>query len=55
MRPHDDDSSAEGYVAAALGLPEHTRVECIVSLGYPAEKKTPLDVERLKWDAVAEV
>lgn len=54
MRPHDDGSSAEEYVAAALGLPGHTRVACIVSLGYPAETKPTLDSERLKWDAVTD-
>jgi nitroreductase len=54
-RPHDDDTSAEAYVGAVLGLGEGIRVECIVAIGYPLETKPPYETGALKWDAVTDV
>jgi nitroreductase len=55
MRQRGDGSSAEGYVRGILGLPEQLRVECIVSLGEPAEEKPALVAERLKQEAIERV
>ena len=55
MRQHDDASSAEEYVRGTLGLSSETRVECIISLGEPAEGKDAVDRETLKWKAIERV
>ena len=47
LRDHDEGTSAEAYVRDVLGLPEGLRVECIVSIGHPAEVKQPIETARL--------
>jgi len=47
-RQHDRERSAEEYLRELLGLPERIKVECIVGLGHPAEKKRPLPEEKLE-------
>jgi nitroreductase len=47
LRNHDESKSAERYVQEHLNIPEHMRVECIIALGYPAEKKTPIPLSKL--------
>jgi nitroreductase len=37
MRPHESGDSAESYVQKLLGIPEHVRVESIISIGHPAD------------------
>jgi nitroreductase len=51
-RPHDSDSSAEQYIQKLLGLPEHIKVACIVSIGHPAEKRRGLSESQLQYDKV---
>jgi nitroreductase len=51
-RPHTKETTSEKYVQELLGIPEHMRVECLISIGYPAETKTPLPFERLNFDKV---
>lgn len=51
-RQRADGSSAEEYVKSALGLRAQLRVECIVSLGEPAEDKPAVPREALKWEAI---
>ncbi|PIE72713.1 MAG: NAD(P)H-dependent dehydrogenase/reductase [Deltaproteobacteria bacterium] len=36
-RDHDEDLSAEEYVARLVGLPDGFRVEAMVAIGYPAK------------------
>lgn len=40
-RRHSESMTAEAYVRRALGIPDHLRVEAIVAIGYPGEKKSP--------------
>lgn len=47
-RRFDDVTTSEQYIQRLLGLSEHVKVECIVSIGYPAEKREPLPAEELK-------
>lgn len=47
-RKFDDATTSEQYIRKLLGLPEHIEVECIVAIGYPAEKREPLSAEELK-------
>jgi nitroreductase len=51
-RPHDAEISAEQYIQGLLGLPEHVKVECIVGIGHPAEKRRPLSASQLQYDKV---
>ncbi len=51
-RSHTNETTAEKYIQELLGIPEHLRVECMISIGYPAETKTPLPFERLDFDKI---
>ncbi len=44
--------SSEDYVREILGLPETLRVECIISLGYPAETKPPVPAKDLEFEKI---
>ena len=43
-------TSSEEYVKKVLGIPEHIRVESIIAIGFPAEKKEPAKLENLPAD-----
>ena len=47
-RQHDGEQTAENYVQELLGLPEQIRVEAILGIGHPAERKLPLAAARLQ-------
>ncbi len=54
-RNYAEMTSAEQYVQNLLGLPQHIKVECMVSIGYPNEIKNPiadseLDYNKIKHD-----
>ncbi len=54
-RPHSNEKSAEAYIQELLGIPENIKVECIVSIGYPAENKksvpkNDLDYSKIKYN-----
>ncbi|MBK5276244.1 MAG: nitroreductase family protein [Desulfuromonadales bacterium] len=51
-RQHDIKNTAEIYVRELLGLPEQTRVECILGIGHPAEVKAPVATDKLQYDKV---
>lgn len=48
-RNHSKEKSSERYVAELLGIPDSVRVEAIVAVGYPAEKKRPHGRESLQY------
>ncbi|RME65913.1 MAG: NAD(P)H-dependent dehydrogenase/reductase [Nitrospirae bacterium] len=52
MREHDSETSAEDYVKKVLGLPEHLRVESIIAIGYPAERKPGHPKEALPYEKI---
>ena len=47
-RKHVQGMTSEEYVRGLLDLSENLRVECIISLGYPAEKKAGITNEQLE-------
>jgi nitroreductase len=47
-----DGRPAEDHVREILGLEPGLRVECAVSIGYPAEDKPQVPIERLGWDKI---
>jgi nitroreductase len=51
-RYHTKEITSEKYIQECLGIPEHIRVECVISIGHPAETKTPLPFERLDFSKV---
>ena len=51
-REHSRGKTAERYVQELLGLPEEIKVECILGLGHPAEKKRPVAAEELQREKI---
>jgi len=51
-RMHDGHVTAESYVSKVLGFPEHLKVEAIVAVGYPDEKKPPHLHDTLHYNKV---
>jgi nitroreductase len=41
-RMFDGQTTSEQYIQTLLQIPEHVRVESIIAIGYPAEKREPL-------------
>ena len=48
QRQHDADTTAEAYIQELLGLPAHIKVESIISIGHPNEKREPLPAAELQ-------
>lgn len=51
-RQHSGATSSEQFVQELLGLPQHIKVEAIIAIGHPAEKRTPLSAAELEYDKV---
>lgn len=51
-RMHDDATSSERYIQGLLHIPGHVKVECVVAIGYPAEKREPLAAEELRTSKI---
>jgi len=51
-REHSKTLSAEQYVQGMLGLPQHIKVECIVSIGHADETKKPVAESELDFHKV---
>jgi len=51
-RQHDYEKTAESYVQELLGLPEPVKVECILGIGHPAERKEPIAADKLQYDKI---
>jgi nitroreductase len=54
-RMHSDTTSSESYVRSILDIPAKLKVESVIAIGYPDEKKDPhdkrsLDFDRLSYD-----
>jgi len=47
-RRFDGQMTSEQYVQKLLQIPEHIKVESIIAIGYPAEKREPLPRADLK-------
>jgi nitroreductase len=51
-RMHDDNQTAEAYIANLLDIPSHLKVESMIAIGYPAERKPPHTKEELQNEKV---
>ncbi len=47
-----DNESVDAYVRDLLDIPENYKVECMISLGYPAEEKEAYSKEKLNFNRV---
>jgi hypothetical protein len=45
--------TAEAYIAEILNLPAHIKVESIIAIGYPDERKAAHPEESLPYDKVS--
>ncbi|HSW02108.1 MAG TPA: nitroreductase family protein [Sedimentisphaerales bacterium] len=53
-RRFDDATTSEQHIQALLGIPPHIKAECIIAVGYPAERPEPLSGEDLKTCKIRE-
>ena len=51
-RKFDDQMTSEDYIRKLLNIPDGLKVESIIALGYPAEKREPVPQENLKYEKV---
>jgi nitroreductase len=51
-RMHNDTQSAEAYIAQLLNIPSSLKVESMIAIGYPDEKKRPHTREELQDEKV---
>lgn len=51
-RIHDGEKTAEAYIKDVLNIPDKYSVECIVSVGYPAEVKKPYEEKDIKYEKI---
>jgi len=49
---HNNGITSEEYVQKLLGIPENMKVESIISVGYPAEKKSGIPKEKLLFKKI---
>lgn len=49
-----EGKSTEAYLREQFAIPEHIAVESIITIGYPAEEKKPVALEKLLYDQVYE-
>lgn len=51
-RFYDAATASEIYIQNLLGLPAHIKVECLLGIGYAAEKKKPTARDSLLFDRI---
>ena len=51
-RMHDETQTAEAYIAHLLKIPSHLKVESMIAIGYPAERKSPHPAESLQNEKI---
>ncbi len=51
-RMHDREKSAGQYIRELLDIPENFKVESMIAVGYPAEKKPPHPKEDLQYEKI---
>lgn len=51
-RVNADDEPAQDIIQQLLDIPSHLIVECVMTFGYSAETRKPVDPEKLQWEKV---
>jgi nitroreductase len=47
-----ENESSEDFVRKLLGIEKNIRINSIIAIGYPAEKRKPLDFESLEFEKI---
>lgn len=47
-----DGEPSQNYIKDLLGIPDALQVECVVTFGYSAETRKPVDPSKLLWEKV---
>ena len=53
-RDHSEEQSAEEYVRKQLEIPDKYRIESIISIGYPAERREGVPESELEFNKIKE-
>ena len=51
-RTYNEDTTSEEYIKDIMKMPGNIKVESIIAIGYPAEKKEPVKPEELKYNKI---
>lgn len=51
-RMHSDVKSSDDYISEILDIPENLKVEAMIAIGYPDEKKSPRSKKDLQYEKV---
>ena len=51
-RIYNEETTSEDYIKDILNMPGNIKVESIIAIGYPAEKKEPVKPEELKYNKI---
>ena len=51
-RDNADGESSEDTIRHILNIPPSIMVECVMTFGYSAETRRPVDPDKLKWEKV---
>jgi nitroreductase len=51
-RDHVSGLTSEEYIQKTLGIPAHVRVDAIMSIGHPAEKRKPVPKAALRFEKI---
>jgi nitroreductase len=51
-RMHDTTMTSEEYIRNIFNIPENIKVESIISIGYPEEKKSGIPREKLQFNKI---
>ena len=51
-RMHDERKTAEAYIAELLDIPSNIKVESMIAIGYPVEKKQPHSKDELQDEKI---
>jgi nitroreductase len=51
-RMFNDQKTSEDYIRDLLNIQENFKVESVIAIGYPAEKREPVPLENLKYEKV---
>ena len=54
MRKQSENTTAEDYIRETMGIPGHFMVQCVIAIGYPAQRQTPHAHDSLQWGKIKE-
>lgn len=52
LRGYGENRSADEYIKETLDIPKKFMVECVIAVGYPAQRQSPHSYENLEWEKI---